>query len=226
MGRGAKLLKPRSWDAADIRLFSISPSFSHQAQFSIPNSWSLTISTHFCIPHLRFLCIQHYCFIPPFTHNAFSVSLPPFHCCFSELFFSSVLNQCSASGPIWLCRENLYNRFSWEFMQLPPFIASTLWRLLSKFVGFEKKSWSLVKMGEIKGYFGSSREEDARNALPGSEIDGRGSLSWLSSLSRFRPREAVASIVISAWLLLHLLYWILTTWDNISQTDHSKLWTK
>lgn len=146
----------------------------------------------------------------------------------SQLFFSLVLNQCSASGPIWLCRENLYNRFSWEFMQLPPFIASTLWRLLSKFVGFEKKSWSLVKMGEIKGYFGSSREEDARNALPGSEIDGRGSLSWLSSLSRFRPREAVASIVISAWLLLHLLYWNLseTYHKNILQTDHSKLWTK
>ena len=47
MGRRAKLLKPHSWDAADISLFFISPSVSlshtQTKQFSISISLSLTV---------------------------------------------------------------------------------------------------------------------------------------------------------------------------------------
>lgn len=63
MGRRAKLLKPHSWGAADICLFSISPSVSLlPSTVFYPHFTVLILSACLCIPSLYVYSLQHQSF--------------------------------------------------------------------------------------------------------------------------------------------------------------------
>lgn len=175
MGRRAKLLKPRSSGAADICLFSISPSVSvsrtehsflslfHGLLFCLPGSLSLICT--FCFPPMLPLLILLQC-------------------------KTSRTLQAQSSYPERICII-----FSLEIIcsHLPLLLPlCDDYRLLNSFVSFEKKIGHLSKRGEEKTILVSEEAPvsynrgDINNLLSGSEIDGGESLYfWHSSSGCF-----------------------------------------
>lgn len=176
MGRTAKLLKASQLGHCrylSFLHFSLClPLLEHSFLYPISRSLfrlPLSVSPVYTSPHSNISPSS--CFIP--SHPP-SVSLSFF--CFNYSSFQC-RSQQGASGPIWICRGNLSNGFSWEYMQSPSFIAFALWGLLSKFVAFERKNWLIVKSreeGNRRKYQASVW--DLKNMLAGSEIEGVESL--------------------------------------------------
>lgn len=193
MGRRAKLLKPRSSGAADICLFSISPSVSvSRTEHSF---LSLFHGLLFCLPgSLSLICTSSHSStsssIPSSHHHPLSV----FHLCFPLL----ILLQCKTSRTLQAQSsypERICIIFSLEIIcsHLPLLLPlCDDYRLLNSFVSFEKKIGHLSKRGEEKTILVSEEAPvsynrgDINNLLSGSEIDGGESLYfWHSSSGCF-----------------------------------------
>lgn len=138
MGRRAKLLKPRSWGAADIRLFSISPSVSlypsavFYPHFMLSYSVCLLPSPQsVLLPIPVLLAVLFLLFLILFLLCALLFQFSSSYLFFSAAYTGRLLQALTG------CAENLYNLFSRDYMQSSSFIAAALWWLLTNFVTFE-----------------------------------------------------------------------------------------
>lgn len=205
MGRRTKLLKPRSWGAADIRLFfislsvSLSPSTVFYPHFMVPYSVCLRLypsSVLLLTPALVLLAVLSLLLLILFLFCSLLSTSASHSYSSLQRKTSGVLQ--SQSG----CAERICIIFSPEIIcsrhpLLPPLCDDYLTVLLH----LKRKTGHLSKPREEKAILVTAEEApftesrgDVKNVLSGSEIDGGESLSfWHSSSDRFSPWEAVAA---------------------------------
>lgn len=141
MGRRAKLLKPHSWGAVDISLFSSSPSASL--------SPSTVFYPHFMVPYV--VCLPLYPCTS--THSSISPSGSSFvHPHHHPFCYTLPISLPSRGLQAW-SGENLSNLFSQDYAVLLYCCHFVMTVLLD----LKRKTGHLSKQWEQKGYFSNSR---------------------------------------------------------------------
>lgn len=156
MGRRTKLLKPHSWGAADICLFSGSSSLSlTRRSYLSPHFTGLILSA--CLRMPAAALAPSCCFIP--SHPPPSVCLPLFSSvsCSSSFFFSSVKASREPRAQsdyvericIILPPESVCNHHS--------LLPSLCDEYLTIMLHLRGKNWLIIKLRRGEGYFSRSR---------------------------------------------------------------------